>query len=282
MQILSPIARGRKGEYQKAFADLQAKGFVRVRVDGQIKELASEIKLDKQKKHNIELVVDRLIIKEGIEKRLADSLELALNMGEGLVFLLLQYQDGKEEEVSYSQNFACPDCGISIEEITPRLFSFNNPFGACPVCGGLGYAMAIDENLLIRDESISIKDGGLTRWSNNSPGWYYRHIEAVAKKHKFSLDIPIKDMPRKALDDIFYGCGDERFPLIYETEEGPVKWYHTWEGLVNNYQRRYKETDSDAIRQELEQYMTTQFARDAAALGSNRQPGGDGWRLEYL
>ncbi|MGI5891250.1 MAG: excinuclease ABC subunit UvrA [Bacillota bacterium] len=256
LQVMAPLARGRKGEYQKIFADAKADGYLRVRVDGEVRLLEEEIKLDKKIKHNIELIVDRIILKEDIDKRLADSLELALGMGHGLVLVLLQQEDGSQQELMFSQNFACLECGISIEEITPRMFSFNNPYGACPSCSGLGFSMNIDKNLLIRDENLSINEGGLTRWSSNAQGWFYRFIEAVAQKHGFSLDVPIKDMPAWALDEIFYGCGDEKFKLIYETDEGRKIWMHTWEGLVNNYQRRYKESTSDYIRAELEKYMS--------------------------
>jgi excinuclease ABC subunit A len=256
LQILAPLARGRKGEYQKVFADARKEGYVRVRVDGEMRLLEEEIKLDKKIKHSIELVVDRIILKEDSNKRLADSLELALEMGKGLVIVLLQQDDGTEEQLLFSRNFACPDCNISIEEITPRMFSFNNPYGACPACSGLGFSMAIDTDLLIRDANLSINEGGLTHWSNNSQGWFYRFIEAVAKKHEFSLDTPIKDLPDWALNEIFYGCGDEKFKIIYHTEDGQKTWWlHAWEGLANNYQRRYKESDSEYIKAELEKYM---------------------------
>lgn len=255
-QILAPIVRGRKGEYQKMLAELRSQGFVRIRVDGEMRELGEEIKLDKQKKHSLDLIVDRIKLKEGMENRLSDSLELALKMGEGVISVLLQQPDGEEAEVMFSQNFACTHCGISIEEITPRMFSFNNPFGACPKCSGLGYSMHIDENLLIANEELSINEGGIARWTAQSNGWYMKFIQAVAGEHKFSLDIPIKDMERKHLDEIFYGCGKEKFTVQYQTDDGIVPWKHTWEGLVNNYERRYKDTNSEGVRQEIEKYMS--------------------------
>ncbi len=255
-QILAPLVRGRKGEYQKLFADLRAQGFARIRVNGEMRGLDEEILLDKQKKHNLELVVDRIIIKPDIDKRLSDSLELALKMGKGTVMLLLQASDGANSEIVFSQNFACTHCGISIEEINPRMFSFNNPFGACPKCTGLGYSMSVDEGLLISDENLSINQGGLCRWNENTQGWYFKFIQAVAKAHGFSLDTPIKDMRRKDLDDIFYGCGNEKFLIMYQTEDKVVPWSHTWEGLVNNYERRYRETNSESMREELERYMS--------------------------
>lgn len=254
-QLLAPLVRGRKGEHRKLLADLKAQGFVRIRVNGEMLGLDEEIILDKQKKHNLELVVDRIILKPGIGKRLSDSLELALKMGNGSVMLLLQPPQEEEQELIFSQNFACTQCNISIEEITPRMFSFNNPFGACPACTGLGYSMHIDENMLIADENLSVNEGGICRWNSNSKGWYIKFIQAIAQAHGFSLDTPIKDMPREDLDKIFYGCGREKFTIRYETEEGTVPWQHTWEGLVNNYERRYQETNSPAIREELEKYM---------------------------
>ncbi len=256
LQLLAPLARGRKGEYQKVFSDLKAQGFVRVRVDGQVRDLAEEIKLEKQKKHRIELVVDRIILRPGNENRLADSLELALNMGNGLVLVLLQQPEQPEEEITFSQNFACTHCGISIEEITPRMFSFNNPYGACPACSGLGFAMHVDEKLLIKDENLSINQGGICSWSANSMGWYQRFIQTLCQKRGYDLDAPIKDLPRQALDEIFYGCGEEKFAVPYSSEEGERVWQHTWEGLVNNYERRYRDTSSDAVRDELERFMS--------------------------
>ncbi|MCL2817555.1 MAG: excinuclease ABC subunit UvrA, partial [Clostridiales bacterium] len=220
LQILAPLARGRKGEYQKLFASLKADGFVRVRVNGETRELGEEIKLDKQKKHTIELVVDRLTVKQEIGKRLTDSVELALSMADGLVTALLKRPDGQEEELLFSQNFACVDCGVSIEEITPRMFSFNNPYGACPACSGLGYSMRVDENLLINDATLSLRQGGLVRWSEHMPGWYMRHIEAVAQAHGFSLDVPLKDLPDWAMREIFYGCGKEKFPVRFDGASG--------------------------------------------------------------
>jgi len=258
MQLLAPLVRGRKGEYQKMLDDMRSQGFVRARVDGKLCELDGSIKLDKQKKHNIELIVDRLIIREGVRKRLSDSLELTLQMGGGLVLVLLVLPDGKEEEFLFSQNFACVDCGVSIEEITPRLFSFNNPYGACPECTGLGITMRMDENLFINDDNLSLNGGGLARWNAKTAGWYFRHIEAVAQKHGFSMDIPIRELPRWALDEIFYGCGDEKFKIEYQfPEDGKDQsvWYHAWEGLINNYERRYRETSSQDIREDFERFM---------------------------
>jgi len=259
LQLLAPLARGRKGEYQKLFTDAKAKGFVRVRVDGELRELSEEIVLKKQIKHDIELVVDRIILRDNSDKRLTDSLEICLNMADGMALVIADLEDGKHEETLFSQNFACPDCGISMEELTPRMFSFNNPFGACPACTGLGYSQHIDEKLMIKDDSLSLREGGLLPL-NNTQNWYFRHIEAIATTHKFSLDAPIRELPRRALEEIFYGCGKEKFPVTY-FEPGSNHaniWMHHWEGLVRNFERRYKETNSEMMREEFQKYMTIQ------------------------
>ena len=259
LHLMAPLARGRKGEYQKTFADMKAKGFVRVRVDGELRELSDEIKLAKNIKHNIELVVDRIVLRADSRKRLADSLELCLSMGGGLALVAAEMPDKSREETLFSQNLACPDCGVSIEELSARMFSFNNPYGACPECGGLGFSQYIDERLMINDDNLTLRQGGLLPIADNQQGWYFRHIEAISKAHGFSLDVPIKDLPRKALDDIFYGCGKETFPITYMDPDGSRirTWMHHWEGLVGNMERRYRETNSDAIKEEFNKYMTT-------------------------
>ena len=256
---MAPLARGRKGEYQKTFADMKAKGFVRVRVDGELRELSEEIKLAKNIKHSIELVVDRIVLRADSRKRLADSLELCLSMGGGLALVAAELPNKSREETLFSQNLACPDCGVSIEELSARMFSFNNPYGACPECGGLGFSQYIDERLMINDENLTLRQGGLLPIADNQQGWYFRHIEAISKAHGFSLDVPIKDLPRKALDDIFYGCGKETFPITYMEPDGSRirTWMHHWEGLVGNMERRYRETNSEAIKEEFNKYMTT-------------------------
>ena len=257
LQLMAPLVRGRKGEYQKLFAEMKGKGFVRIRVDGQLHELAEEITLKKQVKHDIELVVDRIILRPNGEKRLADSLELCLNMADGLALVVADLPDGQHEESLFSQNFACPDCGISMEELTPRMFSFNNPFGACPDCLGLGFSQHIDENLMINDENLSLREGALVPVHSNS--WYFRNIEAVAAAHGFSMDVPLKDLPRTALDEIFYGCGREKFAVRYLDDKGVTRtWMHHWEGLVKNFERRYQETKSEFMKEEFEKYITIQ------------------------
>jgi len=257
LHILAPVARGRKGEYQKLLADLRQQGFARLRLDGELCELSEEIVVEKNKKHNIEVVVDRLILRDGINSRLADSLETALKLADGQAMVLVQQtEQQKYEELLFSEKLSCKYCDMSIEELQPRSFSFNNPFGACPDCTGLGFSLRVDENLLIADKNLSVRAGGLARWNTTTNGWYFRFIEAVAVKGGFSLDEPIKNLPRWVLDEIFYGCGDEKITILYETEDGTKKWSHTWEGLANNYERRYRETNSEAMRQELGKYMT--------------------------
>jgi len=259
LHLLAPLVRGRKGEHQKIFADAKAQGYVRARVNGEIHELEEEIKLDKQKKHSIEIVVDRAVLRPDNRKRLADSLELALKMAGGLALTLVEQPDGHKEELLFSQNFACPDCGVSLGEITPRMFSFNNPFGACPACTGLGFSQYIDEKLMIGDDNLTLREGAVQPLNSNSRNWYFRHVEAIAKAHGFSLDIPVKELPQWVLNEIFYGCGAETFPITYFDEDGGRErtWMHHWEGLVRNFERRHRETNSEQMREEFERYMTT-------------------------
>ena len=258
LHLLAPLARGRKGEYQKTFADMKAKGYVRIRVDGEIRELAEDIPLEKNIKHNIELVVDRIILRVDNRKRMADSLELSLAMGDGLAQVMAEFPDGEKAETLFSQNYACPDCGISIGELAPRMFSFNNPFGACPACTGLGFSQFFDKSLMIDNENLSIHEGAILPL-NRQQGWYYRHVEAVFHAHGYSLATPVKDLPAKALDEVFYGCGQEKFPIIYIDDNGqPSTWMHHWEGLICNMERRYRETASDAVKEDFERYMATQ------------------------
>ncbi len=251
MQVLAPLIRGRKGEYVKLFQQIKADGYLRVRVDGEIHELDEEIPLDKNKKHTIEVVVDRLVNRPDNTKRLADSMELALGMAEGRASVLVG-----EEVVSFNQNFACPDCNISLEEITPRMFSFNNPYGACPACGGLGQLMDIDPQRLIVDANKSLAEGGLAHWGEQYNSWYFRHISAVMEKYGYDIKKPIKDLPPEALDKVFYGTGNDTVEVEYESQFSGKRVYQApWEGIINNFQRRYKETSSPAVRREIEAYM---------------------------
>jgi len=250
IQVMSPIVRGRKGEYQKQFEELRKSGFARVRVDGVIYELGEEIKLDKNKKHNIDVIVDRLVIKEGIESRLTGSIETALELSGGIVTIDVV----GEGEVIFSQNFACVDCGVSFEEITPRLFSFNTPYGACPTCTGLGYLQKVDPDLLIPDKSMPISQVAINGWNFNETNSYARVVlESLAKEYNFSLNTPVNKLDKKILDIFLYGTGEEKIKIY--TPRGV--YYAKYEGLVNNLERRYKETQSEYVKQEIEEYMST-------------------------
>lgn len=253
MQILAPLVRGRKGEHQRIIEDVRKNGYVRVRVDGEIRELTEEIKLEKNKKHTIEVVVDRISLKTGIEKRLADSLETALALSEGIVLVDIIGQ----EELVFSEKFACVDCGISFEEPSPRMFSFNNPFGACPTCGGLGFKMEIDSDLVVPDKSKSISQGAVEPWSKGPSPWYMGMLESLGEKKGFSLDTPFKELTPQQKDLILYGSSGERVRFRYRNAQGDLRMFEsTYEGVIPNLERRYKETQSDYMRQEIEAYMS--------------------------
>lgn len=255
IQILAPVVRGRKGEHVKLFEQAKRSGYVRVVVDGSMYELTEEIKLDKNKKHNIEIVVDRLMIKPGIEKRLTDSLETVMNLAEGLVLVDVDGQD----PIRFSQSFSCPDCGISIEEIEPRSFSFNNPFGACPDCFGLGYKMEFDEELMIPDKSLSIAEGAIavTGWQScTDKGSFTRAIlDALCKEYKFSLDIPYEELAPEIRDMLIYGTNGREVKVHYTGQRGTGIYDVAFEGLIKNVERRYRETGSDYMKQEYETFM---------------------------
>ncbi len=254
IQVMSPIARGKKGEYQKTFEQLKKSGYVRVRVDGEMRELEEEIKLEKNKKHNIEVVVDRIILKEGIESRLADSLETALKLSDGLVLIDVM----EHEELILSSNFACIDCGISVGEINPRMFSFNNPYGACPACDGLGSKMELDLSLVIPDETLSINGGALAPWSKGGISNYYAMLlGALSERYGVSLDTPWNEMPEEHRQMILNGTGDERYHFNYINLFGEEK-IHTgkYEGVIPNLERRYRDSTSDWVREEIETFMT--------------------------
>lgn len=254
IQILAPIVRGRKGEHAKVLERAKRSGYVRVRIDGNLYELSEEIKLDKNIKHSIEIVIDRLIVKEGIEKRLTDSVENALALSQGL----LMVDTGEDEMMNFSQSFSCPDCGISIDEIEPRSFSFNNPFGACPVCSGLGYKMEFAPELMIPDESLSINEGAIvvTGWQScNQKGSFSGAVlTALAKHFSFSLDTPFQDYPQK-IKDILWNGTEEKVDVHYEGQRGKGVYPVAFEGLIKNVARRYRETGSEAIKQEYEAFM---------------------------
>ena len=255
-QILSPIVRGKKGEHQKVFDDARRGGYARVRVDGSLYELTEEIPLDKNKKHHIEVVVDRLIMKPDLAHRLTDSVETAANLSGGLV--ILNELDG-DKDTLFSQNYACEDCGISMPELSPRMFSFNNPYGACPVCSGLGAQQVADPLLIIPDRSKSILQGAIqaSGWNNVRDDSISRmYFEALAKKYHFSLNDPIESLPQQALDVILYGTGTEKLTIYYERANGRGTLERPFEGVVNNVARRLTETQSDAMRKELEECMS--------------------------
>ena len=255
IQLLAPVVRGRKGEHTKLFEQAKKSGYVRVMVDGSMYELSDEIKLDKNKKHNIEIVVDRLSVKEGIQKRLTDSIETTLKLAEGL--MTVDVIDG--EPMNFSMSFSCPDCGISIDEIEPRSFSFNNPFGACPECFGLGYKMEFDAELMIPDESLSIDEGAIvvTGWqSATDEGSFTRAIlNALAKEYGFSLDTPFKDYSDEVKDIIINGTNGKSVKVRYKGQRGEGVYDIAFEGLVRNVQKRYRETSSDLMKQTYEEFM---------------------------
>ena len=255
-QILSPVVRGKKGEHQKVFDDARRGGYARVRVDGSLYDLTEEIPLDKNKKHHIEVVVDRLIMKPDLARRLTDSVETAANLSGGLV--ILNELDG-DKDTLFSQNYACEDCGISMPELSPRMFSFNNPYGACPVCSGLGTQQVADPLLIIPDRSKSILQGAIqaSGWNNVRDDSISRmYFEALAKKYHFSLNDPIESLPQQALDVILYGTGTEKLTIYYERANGRGTLERPFEGVVNNVARRLTETQSDAMRKELEECMS--------------------------
>ena len=256
IQILAPVVRGRKGEHVKVFEDAKKSGYVRVRVDGIVYDLSEEIKLEKNKKHNIEIVVDRLVIKPDIERRLTDSAETALSLSGGILYVDLV---SEEKQLVFSQNYACDDCGISIEELAPRLFSFNSPQGACPTCTGLGMQMLVDPELIIPNPELSIMDGAISAsgWSNVRGDTISKmYFEALAKKYNFKLTDPIKTLSKDAIDAILYGTKGEPLELRYEKNEGYGVIKREFEGIVNNLERRYKETQSPAMRAEIEDCMS--------------------------
>ena len=256
VQILAPVVRARKGEHQKVFDDARKSGYVRVRVDGNMYDLSEAIKLDKNYKHNIEVVVDRLVIKADITRRLADSLETASALAGGIVIIDLV---GEDRELMFSQNYACEDCGISIEELTPRMFSFNNPYGACPSCTGLGAQMRVDPDVIIPNKALSISEGAISAsgWGGvNGDSIARMYYEALGKRFKFKLSTPIRDMSPEALDAILYGTRGEKLTLRYERGQGVGTLTQPFEGIVNNLESRYRETQSAAMRYELEQCMS--------------------------
>ena len=254
IQVLAPIIRGKKGEHKGVFDSARKAGFARVRADGILYDLSEEISLEKNKKHSIEVVVDRLVIKDGIRSRLSDSLETASKLADGLV--LIGVIDG--EDILYSQNYACPDHGISINELTPRMFSFNNPFGACPKCTGLGVFMRVDPQLIIPDDTRTISQGGIkgSGWAMEGNTIAQMYMDGLSKKYGFDLDTPIKDLPEGVVDKILYGTGDEKLHLIRRTPLHYSEFDREFEGIIPNLERRFRESSSQWVKEEIQSYMT--------------------------
>ena len=256
IQVLAPVVRARKGEYAKVFEDARRAGYVRCRVDGALYELTEEIKPEKNKKHNIEIVVDRLVIRPDVARRLTDSVETAAALAGGIVMVNLADED---RDLLFSQNYACETCGISIEELTPRMFSFNNPYGACPTCTGLGAQLKVDPDLILPNRSLSILDGAISAsgWNNVKGDSISRmYFEALSKRYGFKLTTPVRDLPDEIVDIILYGTRGEKLRLTYDRERGQGVLHQAFEGIANNLERRYRETQSDSMRRELEECMS--------------------------
>ena len=252
IQIFAPIVRGRKGEYRKDLLQLRKSGYTRVRTNGQLRDLSEEIALDKKKKQTIEVLIDRLVVKEGIQKRLADSLETALRLAAGIVLL---HRDG--EEVPFSEKLACTECGISLSELTPRVFSFNSPHGACPACDGLGSTMDLDPDRIVPDKNLTLRGGAIKPWEKRFSAYYYQMMESVAKHYGFDLRTPFKDLKPEYQRVLLYGSGSEEITFQYDSDGHRHAFHRTFEGVVGNLQRRFRETDSSYIREEIAQYMGT-------------------------
>ncbi len=252
-QVLAPVVRGRKGEYREVFETARRDGFVRVRVDGDVKDLASEIKLDKNKKHNIEVVVDRLVVENGIKTRLTDSLETALRQANGLLLIDVVGQ----KQILFSEHFACADCGISVEEMAPRMFSFNSPYGACEGCKGLGTTMEVDPDLVVPDPKLSIEEGAIEPWGEGRDGWYWGQLKTVAKDLRFTLDTPWEKLTKDQQKVVLHGAGDKEFRFSWESSSGKsqASFMSKYEGVIRNLERRYKQTDSTYIRTWIEGFM---------------------------
>ena len=254
--VSAPVVRGRKGEYVKELASYKKSVYGRVKIDGIVYDLQEEIKLEKNLKHNISVVVDRLVVKAGIQKRLTDSLETALKLANGLV-VIDDAGEGKEE--LYSVNYACPDCGISFEEIEPRLFSFNTPYGACPECLGLGFRQTVDADLICPDKTKTLREGAIrvSGWNLDSSTQTQMYLNALSKHYGFSMDVPVKDLPADIYRMLMYGNGGEKIDLSYQTRSFSGSYKTSWEGFVVNLQRRYSQTSSDGVKYDIERYMRT-------------------------
>ncbi|MED4986520.1 excinuclease ABC subunit UvrA, partial [Geobacillus stearothermophilus] len=255
MQILAPIVSGKKGTHAKTLEDIRKQGYVRVRIDGEMRELTEDIELEKNKKHSIDVVVDRVVIKDGIASRLADSLETALKLADGKVVVDVI----GEGELLFSEKHACPYCGFSIGELEPRLFSFNSPFGACPDCDGLGVKLEVDLDLVIPNDELTLKEHAIAPWEPQSSQYYPQLLEAVCRHYGIPMDVPVKELPKEQLAKILYGSGGEPIYFRYTNDFGQVReQYIAFEGVVRNIERRYRETSSDYIREQMEKYMAEQ------------------------
>lgn len=254
IQLLSPIIRGKKGQHKKLLENVRKEGFVRVRIDGEIFDINELNELEKNKKHTIEIVIDRIIVKKDIEKRLTDSLETVLELSDGLA--IINIIDGKD--ILFSQNFACADCGIALEEISPRMFSFNNPFGMCPTCNGLGNHKKVDKELVIPNKNLSIKQGAIAPYSGaGEDTYYYQIVKTIAESYNFDLDTPIKEAPKEMIDDLLYGTNGRNISFSFNSRYSGNKEYNgPFEGTINNLQRRYSQTNSDFMRDKIESYMS--------------------------
>ncbi|PRS12287.1 excinuclease ABC subunit UvrA [Bacillus paralicheniformis] len=255
LQVLAPIVSGRKGSHVKVLDQIRKQGYVRVRIDGEMNDLSEDIELEKNKKHSIEVVVDRIVIKEGVTARLTDSLETSLRLGEGRVIIDVIGQ----EELLFSEHHACPHCGFSIGELEPRMFSFNSPFGACPSCDGLGSKLEVDVELVIPNDELSLKENAIAPWEPQSSQYYPKLLEAVCSHYGIDMDVPVGELPKHQLEKILYGSGDEQIYFRYENDFGQVREnYIEFEGVIRNIERRYKETSSDYVRELMEKYMANQ------------------------
>ncbi len=248
IMVGAPVVRGRKGEYRKELDLFRREGFIRVKVDGEMRDLSEEIVLDKNRKHDIEVIVDRLVVKEGVETRLADSLETALKLADGLA--VVEETDG--ERHLFSERFACITCGVSYPEITPRMFSFNNPFGACPACDGLGTKSFFDPALIVPNENLSIREGAIVPWEKKSSIYYHQMLEALSRHYRFDIYTPYRELPQKVRDVLMYGSGDEEIDFFYDKGGRRFFYRRPFEGVIENLSTRYRETDSESVREEIE------------------------------
>ncbi len=255
LQVLAPVVSGRKGTHVKVLEDIKKEGYVRIRVDGEMREITEEIELEKNKKHSIEVVIDRVVVKEGVAARLSDSLESALRLGDGKVIIDVI----GEEELLFSEHHACPKCGFSIGELEPRMFSFNSPYGACPTCDGLGTKLEVDKDLVIPNYDLTLHQHAIAPWEPTSSQYYPQLLEAVCTHYGIDMDVPVRDIPEHLFDKVLYGSGKEKIYFRYENDFGQVRENHIeFEGVLRNVERRYHETSSDYIREQMEKYMAQQ------------------------